>query len=150
MDHYLPPCPCTMSRSLCLSCSLSLVEPNTYVKSRSATLQRLGSCTCNNGSVPDRSQVFMQGCAYAARIVRLHAQMQESTCARKAASTHARLHVCTQELHDCMHIRELDLCCHAQSAREPASEQLLLLQSTPNLSSTLTMHSQRHLAIYKP
>ena len=76
------------------------------------------SCTCNSGTVADMSQVFMQGCAYAARIVRLHAQMQESTCARKAASTHARLHVCTQELHDCMHIRELDLCCHAQSARE--------------------------------
>ena len=76
------------------------------------------SCTCNSGTVADMSQVFMQGCAYAARIVRLHAQMQESTCARKAASTHARLHVCTQELHDCMHTRELDLCCHAQSAHE--------------------------------
>ena len=47
----------------------------------SAMLQRLGACTCNGGSVPDRLRVYTQE------------------------------HVCNilQELHDCTHTRKLDL-----------------------------------------
>ena len=92
------------SVSLSLSYSLSsivlcaLVEPNTCVRwphvylgpsqvdrrmldPESAMLQRLGACTCNSGSVPDRLRVYTQE------------------------------HVCNilQELHDCTHTRKLDL-----------------------------------------
>ena len=70
-------------------------------------------------------QVCLTGCRCTCKVAhmqartgRLHIRMQESTCACKAASTHARLHVCTQELHDCTHTRKLDLCRHAQSAHQ--------------------------------
>ena len=110
----------SLSPSLSLSFSLSsivlcsLVEPNTCVRlphvylgssqvdrrmldPESATLQRLGSCTCNSGSVPDRLRVYMQGCTYACK-----------NCA--TTYTHARERVCVQGCKyackvACMHAR---------------------------------------------
>ena len=111
-----------LSRPLSLSLSFSLssivlcflVEPNTCVRlprvylgssqvdrrlldPESATLQRLGSRTCNSGSVPDRLQVYMQGCTYACK-----------NCA--TAYTHATERMCVQGCKyasqvACMHAR---------------------------------------------
>ena len=112
------------SVSLSLSYSLSsivlcaLVEPNTCVRwphvylgssqvdrrlldPESATLQRLGSCTCNSGSVPDRLRVYMQGCTYACK-----------NCA--TAYTHARERVCVQ---GCKYASQV-ACMHARACMQ--------------------------------
>ena len=122
--HYVSlALPLCLSRPLSLSFSLSsivlcaLVEPNTCVRwphvylgssqvdrrmldPECAMLQRLGSCTCNSGSVPDRLQVYMQGCTYACK-----------NCA--TAYTHAREHVC---LPGCKYACKV-ACVHARVAR---------------------------------
>ena len=96
----------------------ALMEPNTRVRlprvhlvssqvdprmllPECAMLQRLGSCTCNSGSVPDRLRVYMQGCTYACK-----------NCA--TAYTHARERVCVQ---GCKYASQV-ACMHARACMQ--------------------------------